>query len=92
MDTKNFLAKRTMLMEDLERRRSTLAEDYKTQGFGLSTLPMLARWVVGMAPRRGVLTSLIEIGMSLAVPLFFNRKSEQPLLSRLVNHFLAPKA
>jgi len=90
MDTKNFLDKRRLMMEQLELRRSTSAADYHTPGLMGGTLPMLARWAVGIAPRRGVLTSLIEIGMSLMVPMFMNRK--QPLLSRLVTHFFAPKA
>jgi len=57
--------------------------------FGMK-FPFWMKWGLSLATRGGVLSRLLEVGLTLAVPLLL--KKQQPFLSRLLARFQSSEA
>ena len=92
MDTENFLLRRRAILERLDQRRSRDPSGYPFRMgsvFGMK-FPFWMKWGLSLATRGGVLSRLLEVGLTLAVPLLL--KKQQPFLSRLLARFQSSEA
>jgi hypothetical protein len=92
MDTKDFLLKRQAILERLDERRSRDPSAYPFQMgsiFGMK-FPFWLKWGLSFATRGGVLSRLLQVGLTIAAPLVL--KKQLPFLSRLLSRFSSSEA
>ena len=79
MDTENFLLRRRAILERLDERRSGNLSLYPFR------IPTWVKWGLALASRGGIVSTLLELGLTVAAPLLL--KKPLPFLGRLLSRF-----
>jgi len=92
MDTESFILNRREIVERLEARRAKDLSAYPfrmAENLGIQ-FPSWARWALSFASQGGAFSKVLQIGLPLAIPLLFNKKT--PMVQNFLSRIFPPKA